>query len=102
MSFNTKEFIEFLKKYQVIGLAIAVIIGGKLNELVGSLVNDLLVPLIFQPALQAAHIDDIRALSFNGIKYGKVVGSFIDFAVVAFVIFLFAKFILKETEVSKR
>ena len=28
----TKEFIGFLKQYGVIGLAIAVIIGGKFNE----------------------------------------------------------------------
>ena len=41
-----KEFGEFLKAYGVIGLAIAVIIGGKLNDLVGSLVNDLLMPLV--------------------------------------------------------
>lgn len=97
-----KEFLEFLKKYQVIGLAIAVIIGGKLNDFVGSLVNDLLVPVIFQPALKAAHVDDIRSLSFYGIKYGRVAGSFIDFAIVALVVFAFAKFILKETEVTKK
>lgn len=44
-----KAFIEFLKNYGVLGLAIAVIIGGKLNDLVGSLVNDLLMPLVLQP-----------------------------------------------------
>ena len=46
----------------VIGLAIAVIIGGKLNDLIGSLVNDLLTPLLFAPALRAANVDDIRKL----------------------------------------
>jgi large conductance mechanosensitive channel len=51
-----KEFFSFLKAYGVIGLAIAVIIGGKLNELISSLVNDLLMPLLFQPALRAANI----------------------------------------------
>ncbi|HRK01757.1 MAG TPA: MscL family protein [Oligoflexia bacterium] len=102
MSFSTKEFIDFLKKYQVIGLAIAVIIGGKLNEFVSTLVNDLLVPLIFQPALKAARVDDIRSLSFHGIKYGKVMGAFIDFAIVAFVVYLISKFILREKEVTKK
>jgi large conductance mechanosensitive channel len=98
----TKEFIEFLKQYGVIGLAIAVIIGGKLNDLVSSLVNDLLMPLVFQPALQTANVDDIRKLSYNGILYGKVIGAAIDFLIVAFVIFLIAKFILKETKVAKK
>jgi len=48
------EFIKFLKQYNVVGLAVAVIIGGKLNELVSSLVNDLLTPLIFTPVLNVA------------------------------------------------
>ena len=97
-----KEFTAFLKHYGVIGLAIAVIIGGKLNELVSSIVNDLLMPLVFQPALQAANVDDIRKLSYNGILYGKVIGSAIDFLIVALVIFLIAKFILKEQTVAKK
>ncbi len=97
-----KEFIGFLKQYGVVGLAIAVIIGGKLNDLVSSVVNDLLMPLLFQPALKASNVDDIRKLSMNGVLYGKVVGAFIDFAVVALVIFLIAKFFLKEESVSKK
>lgn len=97
-----KEFLGFLKHYGVIGLAIAVIIGGKANELVSSVVNDLLMPLVFQPALKAANVDDIRKLSYHGVLYGKVVGSTIDFIIVAFVVFLFAKFVLKEETVTKK
>jgi len=97
-----KEFITFLKNYGVIGLAIAVIIGGKLNELISSLVNDLLMPLIFKPALRAANVDDIRKLSYDGILYGKVIGSLIDFVIVAFVIFALAKFVLKEDLLAKK
>ncbi len=97
-----KEFVEFLKKYGVVGLAIAVIIGGKLNDLVTSLVNDLLMPLVFKPALEAAHVADIRQLNAGGIFYGKVVGSLIDFLIVAFVVFLMAKFILREKDVAKK
>lgn len=97
-----KEFLGFLKHYGVIGLAIAVIIGGKANELVSSVVNDLLMPLIFQPALRAANVDDIRKLSYHGVLYGKVIGSSIDFIIVAFVVFLFAKLVLKEETVAKK
>lgn len=97
-----KEFIQFLKHYGVIGLAIAVIIGGKANELVSSVVNDLLMPLIFQPALRAANVDDIRKLSYHGILYGKVIGTAIDFVIVAFVVFVIAKIILKEETVTKK
>jgi large conductance mechanosensitive channel len=97
-----KEFVAFLKHYGVIGLAIAVIIGGKLNELVTSVVNDLLMPIVFQPALRAAHVDDIRKLSYNGILYGKVIGSAIDFVIVALVVFMIAKKLLREEQVAKR
>lgn len=97
-----KEFIGFLKEYGVVGLAIAVIIGGKLNDLVGSFVNDLLMPIVFAPALKAADVDNIRLLNYNGILYGKFLGAFIDFAIVAFVIFLFAKHVLKEEKVAKK
>ena len=95
-------FIQFLKNYGVIGLAIAVIIGGKLNDLVSSVVNDLLMPLIFNPALKAAQVDDIRKLSYEGILYGKVIGATIDFLVVAVVIYIFAKVVLKEQTVAKK
>lgn len=97
-----KEFLSFLKQYGVVGLAIAVIIGGKLNLLVTSLVNDLLTPLIFQPALNAAGVNDIAELSFNGIFYGKVIAALIDFIIVAFIIFLFAKKVMKEEVVAKK
>jgi large conductance mechanosensitive channel len=98
----TNEFFEFLKKYGVIGLAIAVVIGGKLNDLVTSLVNDLLMPLIFQPALRAAQVDDIRRLSYGGVLYGKVIGAAMDFLIVAGLVFMFAKYVLKEEMVSKK
>jgi len=97
-----KEFLEFLKNYGVIGLAIAVIIGGKLNELVSSLVNDLVMPLVFQPLLKAADVESIRQLSYNSILYGKVIGTVIDFLIVAFLVFLFAKFVLREEKVVKK
>lgn len=97
-----KEFLGFLKQYGIVGLAIAVIIGGKLNELVTSVVQDLLMPLVFAPALRAANVDDIRKLSAGGILYGKVVGSFVDFTIIALLVFFFAKFVLKEGTVAKK
>jgi len=97
-----KEFFVFLKNYSVIGLAIAVVIGGKLNDLVTSLVNDLLMPVLFRPALEAANVADIRLLSAGGVLYGKVIGATVDFLIVAIVVFLFAKFILREENVAKR
>ena len=60
------------------------------------------MPLIFKPALAAAQVDDIRKLSAGGILYGKVIGSAIDFIIVAFVVFMIAKFVLREEKVAKK
>jgi large conductance mechanosensitive channel len=92
----TKQFIEFIKQYGIVGLAIAVIIGGKLNDLVSSIVNDLVTPVLLKPLLKAAQVDDVRKLNFEGVFYGRVLGAFIDFILVALVVFFFAKFILRE------
>ncbi len=97
-----KQFIAFLKEYGVVGLAIAVVIGGKLNDFVSALVNDLLLPLLLQPALRAAQVDDIRKLSAGGVLYGKVLGAGLDFLVVALLVFAFAKLVLKEQSVAKK
>jgi large conductance mechanosensitive channel len=85
------EFRVFLEKYGVIGLAIAVIIGGKLNVFVTSFVNDLLMPVIFQPALNMAGVSKISALQYHGIFYGKVIGAGIEFLIVAFFVFFAMK-----------
>ena len=41
-----KQFWEFIREYGVLGLAIAVIIGGKMNALVSSVVDGILMPVI--------------------------------------------------------
>ena len=97
-----KEFIEFLKQYGVVGLAIAVIIGGKLNTFVTSLVDGLLMPIItfFIPGGEwrtaTLNIGPIHLLP------GLIIGAAIDFVIVAWVVFAIAKFILRETKVAKR
>jgi large conductance mechanosensitive channel len=95
-------FLDFLKEYGVVGLAIAVIIGGKLNDLVTSLVSDLVMPLVLQPALRAAGVNDIRLLSAGGVLYGRVLAAGLEFLIVAFLVYLFAKKVLREEKVVKK
>jgi large conductance mechanosensitive channel len=97
-----KEFFGFLKQYGVVGLAIAVIIGGKLNSLVTSVVNDLVTPIILSPALKAAGVSNIAELSFNGVMYGKVLAAGLDFLIIALIVFVFSKKIMKEEVVAKK
>lgn len=97
-----KEFLEFLKQYGVIGLAIAVIIGGKLNALISSMVDGFLMPLIafFIPGGQWRTATlDIGPFHF---LLGPFLGAAIDFLIVAWIVFYFAKKVLKEEKVSKK
>jgi len=90
-----EEFMEFLKKYQVIGLAVAFIIGAAATKLVTATVNDIIMPIIaviIPGGDWRAMVIDIGPMKF---LVGDFVGNCIDFIIVALVIFLIVKFIMK-------
>jgi large conductance mechanosensitive channel len=97
-----KEFLAFLKQYGVIGLAIAVIIGGKANALVTSLVDGILMPIVtfFIPggAWRTATLD-VGPIHF---LLGPVLGASVDFVIVAYLVFWFSKKVLREETVTKK
>ena len=97
-----EEFMDFLKEYGVVGLAIAVVIGGKLNALVTSAVDGILMPLItfFIPSGEWRKATlDLGPFHF---LLGPFAGALIDFLIVALIVFYFAKVVLKEAKVAKR
>ena len=97
-----KEFMDFLYEYKVIGLAIAFIIGVAATQLIQSLVNNILMPILtfFIPGgeWQKATV----ALGPIVITWGKFLADLIYFAIVAFVVFVIAKKVLKEDKVAKK
>jgi large conductance mechanosensitive channel len=99
-----KEFVDFLKHYGVVGLAIAVIIGGKLNDLVTAVVNGLLMPIVGAATSTAGGDWREWKLPVGPITFeiGKVMGAGIDFIIVAFIVFWMAKKLLKEEVVTKK
>ena len=96
------EFIAFLKQYGVIGLAIAVVIGGKTNALVTALVDSVLMPVVtfFLPggAWRTATLD----LGAVHLILGPVLGAGLDFLIVAWLVFWLSKRVLKEASVTKK
>ena len=86
-----KEFKSFALKGNILDLAIAVIIGGAFGAIVSSLVDDVITPLLLQPALEAAHATNLDQLSFGAVKYGKFLAAVIKFTMIAFVLFLLMK-----------
>jgi len=86
-----KEFKEFAVKGNVVDLAIAVVIGAAFGAIVSSLVDDVITPLLLQPALKAINAQDIDKLVWGTVKYGKFLSAIIKFIVVAFILFLIVK-----------
>jgi len=86
-----KEFKAFIMRGNVVDLAVAVVIGGAFGAIVNSLVADLITPIILQPALHAAGVDDIAAWKPGGVLLGKFIAAVISFIVIAFVLFIIIK-----------
>jgi large conductance mechanosensitive channel len=90
-----KEFGDFIKKGNVLDLAVAVIIGGAFGAIVTSLVNDLIMPLI---GIIIGGVD-FTALAVNvgeaTLTYGNFIQAIVNFLVIAFVIFLLIRQVKK-------
>ena len=87
-----KEFKAFAMRGNVMDLAIGVIIGGAFNKIVGSLIDDVITPLILKPALEAANLSHLSELTlFGTVKYGNFLSAVINFIIVAWVLFLIVK-----------
>lgn len=87
----TAEFMAFLRKYGVIGLAIAVIIGGAAGSLVSALVSDILMPLITFFIPGGAWKEATLVLGPVVMSIGHFIGSLIDFLIIALVVFIIMK-----------
>ncbi len=86
-----KEFKEFALKGNVVELAIAVIIGAAFGAIVSSLVEDVITPLLLQPALDAAGAKDLNKLTWGAVKYGNLLAAIIKFIIIAIVLFIVLK-----------
>ena len=86
-----KEFREFAFRGNVIDLAVGVIIGAAFGKIVTSLVEDVITPLLLNPALKTVGAENISQLSWNGVKYGSFLSSIISFLCIALVLFWLIK-----------
>ncbi len=94
-----KEFKDFAIKGNVIDLAVGVVIGAAFGKIINSLIEDVITPLILQPALKAAQLTNLQDLKmFGSVKYGMFISAVINFLLVAWVLFL----IIKGVNAAKR
>jgi large conductance mechanosensitive channel len=107
-----KEFRAFLVKDNVIGLAIAVILGGTLNKLVGSVVDDLIMPLVnvvtasagggaweqLKIWLPGSSVDAAGVREGPAIRIGLFIAALINFVIIGFVCWRIAKAFVRPKE----
>ncbi len=105
------EFKAFIARGNVLDLAVGVIIGAAFGKIVGSLTDDILMPIIGTitggldfsnrfaiiggvPAGYTGSLTDYAALKAAGVAmigYGSFVTAIINFAIMAFVIFVIVR-----------
>jgi large conductance mechanosensitive channel len=89
-----KEFLDFLSKYKILGLAAAFIIALYLGALVLALVKDFIMPiigLILNPLGMGNLADAKTTFNSQNFVYGDFLVALITFIIVAFVVFILVK-----------
>jgi len=94
MSFIS-DFKDFALKGSLIDLAVGIIIGAAVSEMVGALVDNILMPII---GVAMGGVD-FKGLSIDvgdaAIGYGAFIQALIDFLIIAFVLFLIIRVIAR-------
>lgn len=96
------EFKDFLKEYKVVGIAVAVVMGLALNNLVNSLVNNVIMPLVSPLIPGGGWQTAVWNIGPFAIAWGPFLAAVINFLIIAIVVFVIAKKVLKEEKVSKK
>lgn len=97
-----QEFKEFIKRGNVLDLAVGVIMGGAFGKIVSSVVDDILMPII-GVLVGGVDFKNLKVTVGNAtITYGNFLQNVIDFLIVALCIFLIIKLINKFFTLHKK
>ncbi|MBQ8193007.1 MAG: large conductance mechanosensitive channel protein MscL [Bacilli bacterium] len=88
-----KEFKEFIKRGNVIDLAVGVVIGTAFTKIVNSIVNDIIMPLvgIILGGLDFSNL--VLKVRDSSILFGSFINNVLSFFIIAICVFLLVKFI---------
>ncbi len=97
MNKQIRGFREFLLKQNALALAIGVVIGAAVGRVVSGIVDDVIMPVVGLALPGGEWRNAAIALPRgNAIKYGDLAGRFLDFLIVALVVYLVTKAILEK------
>lgn len=104
-----KEFKEFAMRGNVLDMAVGIIIGAAFGKIVGSLVDDIIMPPVGRllghvdfsnlfvnlGEIQYATIAEAKAHGAATLNYGIFLNTIVNFVIVAFAIFLLLRIVNK-------
>src|SRR4051794_28517352 len=95
------EFRGFLTKTNALALAVGVIIGAAVGNIVSALAADILMPIVGLVLPGGNWRDAKFVLSReSAILYGHFIGTFIDFVIISLVLFLIVRSLVRPQPVS--
>jgi large conductance mechanosensitive channel len=100
MSF-AQDFIKFLEEYKIIGLAIAFVIGVTVKDLVDAVVEALIMPIVAVFLPEGSWQEATLTLFSVDFQIGLLLSAFIDFLIIALLVFLFVRYALRKEEIGK-
>lgn len=87
-------FLDFVREQGVVGLAVGFILGGAVSKVVSALVTDIINPIL---GIILGTTESIKTASLKvgsaEILYGDFITVFIDFVVIALVVYFGVKLI---------
>ncbi|MEK7624148.1 MAG: MscL family protein [Patescibacteria group bacterium] len=96
-----REFAKFLKEFNIVSLAVGFVMGTASTALVGSLVKDVLMP-IAEPLMGAESWKEaVWNIGPVNIAIGSFAAELFNFLILALIIFLIAKKLLKMEAAKK-
>ena len=99
-----ENFVRFIQKQGIVGLAIGFILGGAVSRVVSSLVQDIINPLLGIVLGSAKGLETaVLTVGSTTIKWGSFVSTLIDFFVIALVVYYgFKKLGLEKLDKKKK
>ncbi|WP_127902652.1 large conductance mechanosensitive channel protein MscL [Solirhodobacter olei] len=113
-----KEFRDFIAKGNVMDMAVGIIVGAAFTAIVGSMVKDLINPIIglFTGGIDftnnyvvlagkvpaGASLDEARKAGASIFAYGSFIMAVINFLIIAFVVFLLVKMVNRVKDMAAK
>ena len=97
-----KEFAKFLKEFNVVSLAVGFIMGTASTALVGSMVKDILMPIAAPLMGAESWREAVWNIGSVHIAIGSFTAELFNFIILALIIFIITKKLLKMEAPAKK